>query len=649
MKLKKKFLIFGILFILSSHLSAQRVLKTINDGWDFRKNENMQWQGVNIPHTFNLDAYSQRNYYKGKGIYRKILSIPDIDKNKQYFLKIDAASKAAGVKVNGKHVGDHNGGYSAFIFDITNVIENHNDIEITVDNARNDITPIWADFTFWGGIYRDVWLITTPKQHFNMANHGSSGVFVSTPVVNEKQGVINVKSEVTNDADTKVKLRIENKIYDSEGKPVNSNKNTLTLKPKETGIFNYRSDIIANPRLWSPETPNLYTVVTTITDHATGEVLDEVSTKTGFRWFSFDADKGFFLNGKSYKLRGVNRHQDQAPVGVAIDDEVNRRDIELMKQIGCNFIRIAHYPQDDALLDACDELGLLAWEEIPIVNMVPDTPGYFDNCEENMVEMIRQHYNHPCVMSWGYMNEILLIAPGPDRADWPKVRDRTVELAQRLEKRLKEEDPSRASVMAFHGSDLYNTIGLAVTDVSGWNLYQGWYFGKLPDFEAWLEDQHVRYPNKPIIVSEWGAGSDRRIHSTKSRPFDFSIEYQQKYIEHYLPYIENSDYIAGCAYWNYIDFNVAARQESMPRVNNKGLFYNDRSPKDIAYYFKAMWREDIPVLHIASRDRDNRTGRPDEKQEIKLYSNLDEVELIANRVSLGKQKVSNYNTVFETL
>ena len=392
--------------------------------------------------------------------------------------------------------------------------------------------------------------------------------------------------------------------------------------------------------------PALYCVTTTIVNVKNGDILDEVSNKVGFRWFSFDSGKGFSLNGKPYKLRGVNRHQDQAPVGVAIDDEVNRRDIRQMKEIGCNFIRISHYPQDDALLDACDELGLLAWEEIPIVNMVPDTPGYEDNCETNLVEMIRQHYNHPCIIAWGYMNEILLIAPTPDKPEWPTVRDRTVQLAQRLEKRLKDEDPSRVSVMAFHGSDLYNTIGLALGDVAGWNLYQGWYFGELPHFEQWLEDQHTRYPHRPIIVSEWGAGSDKRIHSIKSRPFDFSIEYQQQYVEHYLPYIENNDYIAGCAYWGYVDFNVAARQESMPRVNNKGLFYNDRTPKDVAYYFKAMWRNDIPVLHIASRDWASRIGKAEEEQFVKIYTNLDEVELILNDTSCGKQRPSNYNTTF---
>lgn len=642
----KFFLSAIVMTIMSCTLFAQREMKTINDGWDFKKQGEEKWNSVNIPHTFNLDAYSGRHYYQGKALYRKLLYLPKIDKDRNYYLKIDAANKSAEVKVNGKKIGTHLGGYSAFIMDITDLIKEKNEIEIIVDNSRKDITPIWADFTFWGGIYRDIWIISTNKQHFNMENHASSGVFVNTPVVDSQKGMIRVKAEIVNDADAKVKMIIENCIYDCNGNLIQTMTKPLVLKSYESKSLIFYSDLIKSPRLWTPECPNLYRVITSIKNSKTGDVIDELSNKIGFRWFSFDADKGFILNGKPYKLRGLNRHQDQAPVGVAIDDEVNRRDIKLMKDIGCNFIRISHYPQDDAILDACDEIGLLAWEEIPIIDMVPDTPGYDDNCEKNLLDMVRQHYNHTCVIAWGYMNEILLIAPTPDKPEWPAVKERTVKLAQRLEKVLKREDPDRASVMAFHGSDLYNTIGLNLEDVAGWNLYQGWYFGELNDFEKWLEDQHERYPKHPIIVSEWGAGSDRRIHSEKSKAFDFSIEYQQKYIEHYLPYIEHSDYIAGCAYWCFVDFNVAARQESMPRVNNKGIFYNDRTMKDVAYYFKSMWRNDIPVLHIASRDWDIRTGKETDKNQFKIYTNVDEVELFLNDISYGKKKVENYNAIY---
>lgn len=630
-------------------LSAQREMKTINDGWEFRKPADTEWTSVNIPHTFNLDAYRQPNYYQGKGLYRRVLTLPEVDPHRRYYLKIDAASKAAEVTVNGKSAGSHAGGYTAFVVDVTDYIQKENIIEITVDNGRKDITPISADFTFWGGIYRDVWLVSTPEQHFRMDNMGSDGVFVGTPEVNGQRGKIQVKGEVTNDAETAVTLEVQNQIYSPQGDLLQTRKQKVKLKAGETREFGYVSDVIANPDLWSPETPSLYKVKTQLLNPKTNEVIDEKTNKVGFRWFAFDGNKGFSLNGKPYKLRGVNRHQDQAPVGVALDDEAHRRDIRLIKELGCNFIRISHYPQDDAIVEMCDELGLLAWEEIPIINIVPDTPGYADNCELNLREMIRQHYNHPSIIAWGYMNEILLTVPPVDSPEWQPCKERTVALAQRLEAALKEEDSSRVSVMAFNMTNLYNEIGLDLEDVVGWNLYQGWYVDKLEDFNKWCEDQHRRYPHHPMIISEWGAGSDRRLHTTEGRAFDFSMEYQQTYVEHYLPFIEEKEWISGCTYWNFIDFNVAARQESMPRVNNKGLFYNDRTPKDVAYYFKSMWRKDIPVLRIASRDWKVRVGKEGETQQIKLYSNLPEVELFVNGESAGKQATDNCHAVFNVV
>lgn len=645
---KRCLLAIVVMFVVTS-LQAQREMKTINDNWEFRKSIDESWESVNLPHTFNIDAYQQRNYYQGKGFYRRTLVLPEIVAERRYYMKIDAASKAANIRVNGKEVGSHVGGYTACIVDITEYIRKENLIEITVDNGRKDITPISADFTFWGGIYRDVWLISTPKQHFNMSNMGSDGIFISTPVVNEKRGVLKVKCEVTNDSHESSILEVRSAIYSPQGKLLQTIKQKQKLKSGETYIFENTSGAIESPDLWSPETPSLYLVKTTLVDPKSGKLLDEKNHKVGFRWFTFDGSKGFFLNGKSYKLRGLNRHQDQAPAGVALDDEAHRRDIFLMKELGCNFIRISHFPQDDAILEMCDELGLLAWEEIPIINIVPNTPGYDDNCEYNLREMIRQHYNHSSVITWGYMNEILLTAPSIGKPEWLACKERTVNLAQRLEAVLKEEDPGRASVMAFNMTNLYNEIGLNLVDVVGWNLYHGWYVDKLKDFNAWCEDQHRRYPDQPMIISEWGAGSDKRLHSTQGRAFDFSIEYQQTYIEHYLPFIENTEWISGCAYWNFIDFNVAARQESMPRVNNKGLAYNNRIWKDVAYYFKAMWRKDIPVIRIASRDWEMRTGEINKPQSIKFYSNMPEVELFINGQSIGCQKIANCHTVFNVI
>ncbi|MGN0282075.1 MAG: glycoside hydrolase family 2 protein [Prevotella sp.] len=619
---------------------------TINSGWKFKLDADTTYAWVNIPHTYNLDAYNVRNYYRGKAEYRKTLAITDYDDRRCYFLRFEAVNKYAEITVNGEVLARHSGGYSSFVVDMTKVAKEENEIVVRVDNSNQDITPLWADFTFWGGIYRDVWLVSTPMQHISLSDYGSKGIFVATPNVSEKEATMEVKVEIGNDADKEARVVVRNAIIDPQGQLLQSKEKKLKVNANGIIAYVYKSEKIANPQLWSPETPRLYRIVTTVIDAQTGEVLDEVTTKTGLRFFAFDAQKGFMLNGKPYKLRGVNRHQDQWPVGVALDDEAHRRDVQLMKDFGCNFIRISHYPQDDALLDACDELGLLAWEEIPVVDKVPDDPLYDNNCEENLVEMIRQHYNHASVIAWGYMNEILLIAPRPGTSEWPACKERTVRLAQRLEKRLKEEDPYRVSVMAYNMDNTYNEIGLDLIDVTGWNLYQGWYVNKLEDFDKWCYDQHQRYPSRPMIISEWGAGSDRRLHSDSPKAFDFSIEYQQRFVEHYLPFIEGKEWISGCAYWNFIDFNVAERQESMPRVNNKGLFYNDRSPKDVAYYIKAMWRKDIPVVHIATRDWAIRHGEKGKKHTIKVYSNCDEVELSVNGKSCGTKRVENCFATF---
>ncbi len=653
------------LFILSP-LHAQRETRTINDSWKFLKGEctaasdsafnDKEWSDIHLPHTWNTDSYTEKDYYRGTGWYRRQITLPQNWKEKQIFLRLDAASKAATIYINGENIGEHTGGYTACTFNITSFLTPNkpNTLAIRVDNARMDIPPISGDFTFFGGIYRDVWLTAVPAQHFNLTNHGSDGIFISTPQVSEEQATISIRGEIKNDAPVKTALELIHSIYKPDGTLLQTLKTPLQLKPGETYAFHNETSPILHPQLWTPETPNLYRVETTLRDKKTKAVLDQSNHHTGFRWFRFDGKSGFFLNGKPYKLHGICRHQDQKPIGVALTDEMHRRDMKLMKEMGANFIRISHYPQDDAILEMCDKLGMLAWEEIPIIDIVPETSGYGDNCERNLREMIRQHYNHPSIITWGYMNEILLVTQRTYKteAELKPAIERTLALAGRLEKVLKEEDTTRVSTMAFHGSNSYNQTGISkITDIVGWNLYQGWYGGDLTGFEKFLEEQHRDYPTHPMIVSEYGAGSDKRLHSLTPRAFDFSIEYQQKYLEHYLPVIEETPYICGGTHWNFIDFGSALRDESMPRINNKGLVYADRTPKDVYYYYQAAWRKDIPVLHIASRDWTYRTGIQKGNAPVllpvKIYSNLPEVELFIDGKSLGKKRVENYTVTFE--
>lgn len=649
--MKRMNVIIGFCLILMGvafPLQAGRIVKTINDCWDFRFPDQSEWTRVAIPHTFNEDAYKTRDYYKGKGIYRKNISLNEIMPDRRYYIKFDAANKVADVSVNNRPMMSHAAGYTAFIVDVTdNLVPGNNELIVSVDNSRQDVGPISADFTFWGGIYRDTWLISTHQLHFDMLDFGSNGVAVTVSQVDSKRATVKIVSGVTNDSPSPAVIILRNTLFAPDGDVVASSDKKVKVPSMQTVKIEDNINKVSEPKLWSPKSPDLYTVKTEITSAQSGEKLDEIVNKIGFRWFEFDGEKGFFLNGKHVKLRGVNRHQDMAPLGWALSDAAHRKDFEYIKEMGANFVRLAHYPQDDAVLDECDRLGLLVWEEIPVINRVDSTPGFDKNAEISLVEMIRQHRNHPSVIGWGYMNEILLRAPGENDKSWQGVRDHTLSLAHRLEKVLKEEDDSRVSFTAFHGSDRYNKEGLNITDVTGWNLYQGWYGGDLSEFDRYLENQHKRFPEKPIIVSEWGAGSDRRLHSLRPVPFDFSIEYQQKYVEHYLPYIENHDFISGGAYWNFIDFNVAERQESMPRVNNKGLLYNNRDWKDVAYYFKSAWRDDIPVLHIAVRDWEERVVNDGERMPIKVYGNVDEVELYVNGVFVGKKSMDNFNCIFD--
>lgn len=651
MNIKQRFAtVVGLYMLFVFYVSAQKSIESINDGWSFRFPNQTEWSSVSLPHTYNSDAYFSSDYYKGKGEYIRNLKVLNIDSSRRYFLKIDAANKAAKLFVNGTELVNHLGGYSAFSCDITSCLKRgDNEIRIIVDNSRIDIAPLSADFTFWGGIYRDAWFISTSLLHFDLCDYATSGVYVTPSNVSEESASLNIKSRLVNDWVEAADMKLVLTLCNSSGKEVATETKVVRLKPGESTVVESEIHEISRLELWSPEEPNLYSLSAKIVDLQTNQTVDCTVVNVGFRWFSFDGKEGFKLNGRPYKLRGINRHQDMEPLGFALDDEAHRRDIRLLKDLGCNFVRLAHYQQDDAILDECDRLGLIVWEEIPIVNMVPDEVGFDDNCELNLVEMIRQHYNHPSVMMWGYMNEILLRAPSDNSREWESVRERILTLANRLEKKLKDEDSTRASVMAFHGTDRYNKIGLDITDVQGWNLYQGWYGGDISGFEKYLENQRRLYPDRSLIVSEWGAGSDKRLHSVNPKPFDFSIEYQQKYIEHYLPYMEKNDYISGGAYWNFIDFNVAERQESMPRVNNKGIFYNNRQPKDVAYYFKSVWRQDIPVVHIAIRDRGTIICGDDSVTAIKIYSNCSEVELLVNGVSLGCKPTVNCNAVFEVM
>lgn len=671
MKINKLIASIFLTTIVGTGAFAQSAIRSLNDGWLFSE-DNKHWQAVNLPHTWNTDAYVSRDYKQGRYSYKRTLRVPMQNKDKQtnstnmrYFLKLEAASKTSTIYINGRQVGQHRGGYTASVFDLTPYLklgttleDCSNDILITVDNAESHVAPISADFTFMGGIYRNVKLITTRQQHFSMTEEGSDGVFVSTTHVSADKADIEVKCRLRNDDSQAKDCYVVHTLYAPDGTVVSTNKKRVRLAGQQTVTVQGKLPQLKNPVLWSPEHPNLYRVKIELLDvtklrvkqsNSMSVVLDSQEHNVGMRWCEFDAQKGFFLNGKPYKLNGMCRHQDWRPYGVALEDDMHRKDLRMMKEMGCNFVRLAHYPQAEAVLEMCDKLGMLVWEEIPVINYVPDDKEFADNAETNLREMIRQHYNHPSVILWGYMNEILLKASNeyPKQADFDKEIARIQALADRLEKIVHEEDATRHSTMALHGSDDYNKYHIAdYSQVIGWNLYQGWYGSSLTDFERYLANQHEKHPTHPVIISEWGAGSDLRLHTDKGRAFDFSCEYQQKYIEHYLPVISDTPYILGGSYWNFIDFSSASRGESMSHINNKGVVTAERQKKDVYYYFQAAWRKDVPVLHIATRDWQERETVGNRHQ-VKVYTNTKEVTLLQNGNVVSKKSVSNHFALFE--
>ncbi len=626
---------------------------TINDGWKFRYESDSIATPVHLPHSWNNDAYHTRQYRRGKGEYVKSLYIPDCYKGKQVYLKLDGAASKSDVKIDGINVGNHIGAYSSHIMNITPYItpgQTH-ELIVSVDNSDADIPPYSADFTFMGGLYRDAWLICTNPIHFNLSTGPKTGIMVNTHISENGICKADITGSILNTTDRTGKLTVEASLFSPDGKCIASKAENAYIKSGMASLpFKISFDNLSNISLWSPESPSLYRVEISLKERK--QVIDSSQESIGFRSFGFDEAGRFLLNGKPYKLRGICRHQDQKPMGIALSDEQHRRDIQMIKDMGANFLRISHYPQDDAVLEMCDRLGLIAWEEIPVIDYVPESYRFADNCEIMLREMIRCHYNHPSVAMWGYMNEILLRMPNDNQQE---TKRRTLELAKRLERVLAEEDSTRMSTMAFHGSDIYHEAGLAeITDVKGWNLYQGWYGGQITGFEDFLSRQHREHPGHRLIVSEYGAGSDMRLHSLSPEPFDFSMEYQQMYLEHYLPVIEDSAFVAGASHWNFIDFSSANRAESMPHINNKGLVTNARYKKDVYHYYQAAWHDvdSDTVAYIATRDWQERTGIMNENgtvtYPIKVYTNLEAVILKVNGQSIGKKNVRNCNAIFET-
>mgnify|MGYP003583039551 FL=1 len=639
-----------MLMFISAIAEAQiisRQIINLNQNWQFSKDEKvkgyqqLKYNVVNIPHTWNaFDVLDDEpGYYRGIGYYKKKLNLKPDWKGKKVYLNFGAANQQTTVYLNGKKVGNHIGGYTGFTVALDHLkFDGKDEVVVKVDNSHNEnIPPLTGDFTFFGGMYRDVSMTIVNQTHFADEVYGTNGIYVHAENVSDDNATVIIDGKLVSSLQNK-QLFIVSTLVDVKGIKVGEAKwNTAA-----SGSVSFRLPQIEvkKPTLWSPEKPDLYHVVTKLIDQKTAKVLDEVKTNIGLRYFSFDANKGFFLNGKSVKLIGASRHQDFAKMGNAVPAALQIKDVEMIKEMGGNFLRVAHYPQHQAVLDACDRLGILTSVEIPIVNEITETEAFTSNCKAMQLEMIKQNYNHPSVIMWAYMNEVLLKMRYNKEPERKKIYLKSIEnLAQQLEDLTRKTDPTRYTLMSNHGDvNGYTNAGLVkIPMIVGWNLYQGWYGGKLEDFGPALDRIHAAMPDKPLIVTEYGADVDPRIHAENPIRFDKSLAYGMQYHQIYIKDILKRPFIAGAAVWNLSDFSSETRSETMPSINNKGLLTLDRQPKNTYFLYKAQFNKN-PYIKIGDGSWKIRSGTTT-KQELSIISNLDSVSLILNGKKLEKKAV----------
>lgn len=666
--MKKLFYIFILLFIVGWAQAQQRVVYTINDGWKFTKGspfeaqltgcDDSSWETVNIPHTWNdKDADDETpGFYRGPVWYRKQLFIDKSQEGRQAVIYFEGANQEVRFYLNGQFVGEHKGGYTRFCFDITPHLRygQENLFAIYVNNVYNpNIPPLSADFTFFGGIYRDVYLQFMNPVHIATNDYASSGVYIRTPEVNNSAASVEITTLLTNDMPQATEIRVENIICDADGKEVKKTQAEVKLAAGETKTDISKKIKIDSPRLWDIDDPYRYMVYTRILDKRKGTLLDEVVNPLGLRWFKFDSEKGFFLNGKGRKLIGTARHQDYFQKGNALRDELHVQDVLLLKEMGGNYLRVSHYPQDPVIMEMCDKLGIVTSVEIPVVNAVTETEEFLHNSVEMAKEMVRQDFNRPSVLIWGYMNEIFLRRPYTEGKQLEDYYRFTEKVARALEATIREEDPSRYTMMAYHNMPQYYEDAhlTEIPMIQGWNLYQGWYEPDINEFQRLLDRAHKVYKGKVLMVTEYGPGVDPRVHSYQPERFDFSQEYGLVYHKHYLNEMMKRPFIAGSSLWNLNDFYSESRVDAVPHVNNKGVVGLNREKKDVYWFYKtALSRR--PILVIGNREWKSRggvvnTAQKECIQSVPVFSNAEEVELFVNNKSLGKKKIEDNYALFD--
>lgn len=577
----------------------------LNTGWTFTKEEHSE--PVTLPHTWNaVDGQDGGNdYYRGSCTYALQLPAIRLPEGGRAVLQFDGVAMTAVVNLNGQKVAEHKGGYSTFRVDITDVLQDTNNLTVEVDNSDNDtVYPQKADFTFYGGIYRDVTLHILPAAHFAMKENGAVPVKV-TPVVTD---LATRRCEVTVEALVVDADRVR---FALDGQEMSAPVENGTAK----AVFT-----LENARLWNGlDDPYLYTVTASLDN---GETQ---SARFGCRKFEIDPQKGFFLNGRFYPLRGVSRHQDRKGVGVAITKEMMEEDLALILEMGANTIRLAHYQHAQAFYDLCDEKGLVIWAEIPYITM------HMHNGRANtltqMEELIVQNYNHPCIAVWGLSNEITAASP---------VNEELLENHRALNDLAHRLDPTRPTTMANVFMLEITSPILEIPDVNSYNLYFGWYLGELDQNDDFFDEYHAKYPDRCIGFSEYGADANPAYQTSAPERGDYTETYQCVYHEHMAKMIADRPWLWATHVWNMFDFAADGRDEGGKNgENQKGLVTFDRKiKKDAFYLYKAYWSKDAFVHTCGSRYVD----RAEDVTEVKVYSNLPEVALyVDGRLQETKQ------------
>lgn len=591
-----------------------RKIKPLEFGWRFLKADvtagmaiehAAKGEAVTLPHSWNaLDGQDGGNdYYRGTCWYIRELSAEETD-GECVFLEVNGANHTAEVFLNGEFLARHEGGYSTFRVELTGRLAEKNTLAIAVNNEDNGaVYPQKADFTFYGGLYRGVRLISVPKEHFELLKDGTPGIKI-TPIVDLEKQTAEVVVETWQNA-MSVEICVNNQ----------------TITVPSTDGYAQTDFIIEKVHLWNGlEDPFLYTATAKLPSG------DEISTRFGCRVFHCDPEKGFFLNGKSYPLRGVSRHQDKKGKGNALSLEDHRQDMEIVHELGANTLRLAHYQHAQEFYDLCDETGVVVWAEIPYITM--HMKDGRQNTVDQMRELITQCYNHPSIAVWGLSNEITAAST---------VNEDLLENHRLLNELCHQLDSTRPTVLANVFMLEIDSPILEIPDINSYNLYFGWYLGELEQTDEFFDEYHAKYPDRVIGFSEYGADANPAYHASAPEKGDYTEEYQAVYHEHMLRMIDARPYLWATHVWNLFDFGADGRDEGGKHgENQKGLVTFDRQlRKDAFYLYKAAWNKTEPFVHLCGKRYINRS---EAETEIKVYSNRLEITLYVDGTPVAVQK-----------